>query len=282
MPQKKPNGGKRPAGRETRENKERELPSKFKQDIVGILLIAISIFIFISNLSSSTGLVGLFIIKKALRSVIGVGIYVLPLFTALYGAIMLVRHEVKELTVRLTGLLLLFLIFISVAQFFSADYFTGQSQYEFINGAGGAIGFAARFAMEKTIGLSGSYVLLSALFLIASLLIFNITVQSLLALFLSLFVREKTKEAEIKPIKPPVAAGQPLAKHTEPKDMEVIPAPPVIVSLAKPPVKVLSLMSPVRLSAALPPTTFSTLLTESKPVALFVDRSTVTACAVPL
>jgi S-DNA-T family DNA segregation ATPase FtsK/SpoIIIE len=116
-----------------------------------------------------------------------------------------------------------------MAQFFSADYFTGQSQYEFINGAGGAIGFAARFAMEKTIGLSGSYVLLSALFLIASLLIFNITVQSLLALFLSLFVREKTKEAEIKPIKPPVAAGLPLAKHTEPKDMEVIPAPPVIV-----------------------------------------------------
>ncbi len=170
-----------------RKPQEPRLPSKFRQDITGILLIAVAIFILISNLSPSTGLVGLFLIERALRSVIGVGIYVLPLFIGLYGLIMLIRHEVKELTVRLAGLLVLFLVFITIAQFAAPVYFAGPSDYKLVEGAGGAIGFASKYAMEKTIGIAGAYVLLSALGLIGTLLILNITVQSLLAAFISLF-----------------------------------------------------------------------------------------------
>lgn len=109
--------------------KESRIPSKFKQDIAGILLIAVAVFIFIANLSSSTGLLGLFVIKKALRSVIGVGIYLLPFFIGIYGVIMLIRQEVKELTVRLFGLLVMFLVFVTVAQFASPDYFASISRY---------------------------------------------------------------------------------------------------------------------------------------------------------
>ncbi|HVN66811.1 MAG TPA: DNA translocase FtsK 4TM domain-containing protein, partial [Candidatus Sulfotelmatobacter sp.] len=195
------------------------IPSKFKQDITGILLIAVALFILLSNLSSGTGLVGLYVIKKALRSVIGVGIYALPLFIAAYGAIMLVRHEVKELTVRLTGLLVMFLVMITVAQFIAPDHFAGQTRYQLLQGAGGALGFAGRISLEKTIGLAGAYIFLTALGFIAVLLIFNITVQSLIALLAGLFNFDRAVE----PAQPAAKAKVlPLAQPVK----EVIPAPP--------------------------------------------------------
>ena len=51
-----------------------DAPSKFQQDIVGILLLALAVFILVSNLSSSTGLVGFYLVKKFLRGGVGVGI----------------------------------------------------------------------------------------------------------------------------------------------------------------------------------------------------------------
>jgi len=199
------------------------IPSKFKQDIAGILLIAAAIFIFISNLSSSTGLVGLFIIKKALRSAIGVGIHILPFFVALYGVILLVRHEVKELTVRLTGLLIMFLVFIAAAQFSYPEYFASLTKYPLVQGAGGAIGFAIRYASENTIGLAGSYILLSALGIIATLLIFNLTVHNLISSLVGIFRFSKAEESE-GPKKP--AAAQVVTQMPLIVEKEVIPAPP--------------------------------------------------------
>jgi S-DNA-T family DNA segregation ATPase FtsK/SpoIIIE len=201
---------------------ETRIPSKFKQDIAGILLIAIAIFIFIANLSSSTGLVGLFIIKKALRSVMGVGVHILPFFIALYGLILLLRHEVKELTVRLAGLLVMFLVFITVAQFAAPVYFAHQTKYVLVQGAGGAVGYGLKFALEKTVGLAGSYVILVAFALISVLLLFNVTVQSLIALVTGFFYVEKKEQ----PAQKAAAVQMPLVKDVPPVQKEVIPAPP--------------------------------------------------------
>ena len=172
----------RPAGyggqvRRRRNNSE---PSPIKQDLAGILLIALALFVLISNFSSSTGLLGLYIFKLAFRAIFGVGIYVLPFFIALYGLILLFRHEVKELTTRLSGLFILFLTFITAMQFYSPLYFKPQAKYEVIQGAGGFIGFALRLGLERSIGLTGAYILLSALTLVALLLVANITVLDIL------------------------------------------------------------------------------------------------------
>lgn len=212
--------------------KESRIPSKFKQDIAGILLIAVAVFIFISNLSSSTGLLGLFVIKKALRSVIGVGIYLLPFFIGIYGVIMLIRQEVKELTVRLFGLLVMFLVFITVAQFAAPDYFASITRYPLAGGAGGAIGYAVKFSLEKTIGLAGSYVILCAFAFIATLLIFNVTVQTLLNLIAGLLkfekpTAEKTSTSSVESPKKAVVTQMPLVKGFPPIQKEVIPAPPL-------------------------------------------------------
>ena len=206
---------------------EPKLPSKFKQDIAGILLIAIAVFIFLANMSSSaTGALGVYVVKKALRSVMGVGIHVLPLFVALYGLIMLLRHEVKELAIRLTGMLVLFLVFIAVAQFAAPVYYEGV-RYQLVAGAGGAIGYALKFSLENTIGLAGAYVLLSALTLIGLLLVFNVTVQTLLSLLFGLFHIEH-KEAPAG--KKAAVAAAPIVKTPLPQ--EVIPAPPPPLNLA--------------------------------------------------
>lgn len=213
--------------------KESKLPSKFKQDIVAILLIAIAVFILLANLSSATGLLGLFVVKKALRSVIGAGIYLLPAFIGLYGVIMLLRHEVKELTVRLTGLLVMFLVFISVAQFAAPTYFAHVTTHELSKGAGGVIGYAVTFSLEKTIGLAGAYVFLSALGLIATLLMFNITVQTLIDLIAGMLNFDRKA-----PVEPPKKPAAPPVKPIKPVDKEVIPAPPVEPDKPKPVVEV--------------------------------------------
>jgi DNA segregation ATPase FtsK/SpoIIIE, S-DNA-T family len=224
-PKKNKNSARKPV------SKESNIPSKFKQDIVAILLIAVAVFIFLSNLSSSTGLLGFFIIKKALRSAIGVGIYILPAFIALYGVIMLLRHEVKELTVRLTGLLVMFLVFISVAQFAAPAYFAHTTTHELAKGGGGIIGYAVTFSLEKTIGLAGAYVFLSALALIATLLMFNVTVQTLIDWFTGLLHFDRP--APVDQAKKATAMTVPAIKNIKPVDKEVIPAPPLEVVLPK-------------------------------------------------
>jgi len=220
-----------PQAKKKKDVKRADFPSKFKQDILGILLIALAIFIFMANLSSATGFVGLFVVKQALRSILGVGIYLLPLFVALYGFILLIRHEVKELTTRLLGLLLMFLVFITAAQFTFPNYFVSLTKYPLVQGAGGAVGFALKFIMEKAIGKVGSYLFLSALGLIGFLLFFNVTFQSLVLFFLGLFKRsasEKKQGAlEKKEVKSTAIATQmPLLKEIPPVEKEVVPAPP--------------------------------------------------------
>ena len=58
------------------EKKKNKEPSPVRQDVIGIILFAVALFSLIANFSSSTGLVGFYIIKMFLRALIGVGVYV--------------------------------------------------------------------------------------------------------------------------------------------------------------------------------------------------------------
>lgn len=153
-----------------------KLRHEFKQDAVGIFLLAIAAFILVSNMSSSTGAVGLYVVKKFLRMGFGVGVYVLPFFIAMFGVIVLIRHEIKELAIRLMGLILLFFTFITSAQFRSPNYF--NLDVEPFTGAGGVAGFAMKLGLTNIIGDAGSYIILTAIGLISLLLIFNVTVMT--------------------------------------------------------------------------------------------------------
>jgi S-DNA-T family DNA segregation ATPase FtsK/SpoIIIE len=224
-----------------RDKPKREIPSKFKQDIAGILLLALAVFVFVANLSSSTGLVGFFVVKTFLRSAIGVGVLVLPFFIGLYGLILLLRHEVKELTVRLLGLLLIFLTYITVAQFYEANYFT-DAEAVYFQGAGGLIAFGAKYALTRTVGLWGAYIILTAVALIGFLMLFNVTVLSLVSFIRHLFFPgHEEEEQKARPKREPEAKKfqlpLPIKKkeEDEEKDQEkekapAKPPPPVIIS----------------------------------------------------
>ncbi len=180
-----------------------EIPSKFKQDIVGILLLALAVFVFVANLSTSTGLVGFYVVKTFLRSALGVGVLVLPFFIGLYGIILLLRHEVKELTVRLIGLLLLFLTYITIAQFYEAKYFADAESIYF-QGAGGLIGFGIKYALTRTVGMWGSYIILTAMALIGLLMILNVTVLNLVSFLKHIFTSQAEVEEEKKAFQLPL------------------------------------------------------------------------------
>ena len=234
--------GKREEVVRRRSRRENSEPSPIKQDLAGILLIALALFVLISNFSSSTGLLGLYIFKLAFRAIFGVGIYVLPFFIALYGLIMLFRHEVKELATRLSGLFILFLTFITAMQFYSPLYFRSQAKYEIIQGAGGFIGFVIKVGLERSIGVIGAYILLSALTLMALLLVANITVLDVINFirsFLS-FTPKPKKEEKRKPIAiavpvedhQSIAAQMPLIKEM-PKEVMSFPLPEAMVETPK-------------------------------------------------
>ena len=109
-----------------KKNSINQEPSPFAQDLSGILLVALSVFILASNFSSSTGFVGLYVVKLSLRAILGVGIYILPFFIGFYGLLLLFRREIKELATRLVGLLVLFFAFICAVQFYSSNYFASE------------------------------------------------------------------------------------------------------------------------------------------------------------
>lgn len=187
-----------------RKNNSNQEPSPFAQDLTGIFLIAIAVFIFISSVSSATGFIGLYFVKLALRSFIGVGIYVLPFFLAAYGMILLFRREVSELRTRFAGFLLMFLAFISAVQFYSPLYFKNESQYKLVQGAGGILGYSIKFVLERTIGFIGACIVLFSIALISLLLIFNITMLDVLRFFGKFFsfmpIIKKQDDKKIKAI----------------------------------------------------------------------------------
>ncbi len=226
---KKKSKNDKSAPRTLADKPSREIPSKFKQDVVGILILALAVFVFVANLSTSTGLLGFFVVKTFLRSVLGVGVLVLPIFIGLYGVILLLRHEVKELTVRLVGLLVLFLTYITVAQFYSINYFT-EAERIYFQGAGGLIGFGARFALLRTVGIWGSYIILSALGVIGLLMLLNVTVLNVITFVYRLFEFGKKEEAEGREKEKEGAKEKAKAKaevgKDRPVEVEVIPAPP--------------------------------------------------------
>lgn len=209
---------------------KREIPSKFKQDIVGILLLALAVFVFVANLSTSTGLVGFFVVKTVLRSALGVGVLVLPFFIGLYGIILLLRREVKELTVRLIGLLILFLTYITIAQFYAPNYF-GEAETSYLQGAGGLVGFGTRYVLMSSVGIWGSSIILTALALIGLLMVLNVTVLNVISFIYQLLKPKEKKEPasvetladkEKKIVEEEVVPGSP---SPEPKPIVEFPLP---------------------------------------------------------
>ncbi len=165
------------------ENRYRK-PSHLKQDIIGILLIAFALFIFISTSSSSTGLMGMYLVRKFLMPAIGIGVYFLPYFIAFFGVILMLRQESLIMTVQILGTLLLFTTIVGYG-----------------SNRGGYVGYVIMGALEGTFGTMGAYIALSSLLLISLILIFNITLTHAISkLWDFIFKRRPRKKMRPAPV----------------------------------------------------------------------------------
>jgi S-DNA-T family DNA segregation ATPase FtsK/SpoIIIE len=151
--------------------------SHLRQDIIGILLIALALFIFVSTSSSSTGLMGLYLVRKFLKPAIGAGVYFLPYFIGFFGVILMLRQQSFLLTVQVIGILLLFFTLISY-------------------GDGGYVGYVVKGGLEGTFGGTGSYIVLSSMFLISLILIFNITLTHAISWLWDFIFKKRPKKKQ--------------------------------------------------------------------------------------
>jgi S-DNA-T family DNA segregation ATPase FtsK/SpoIIIE len=170
-----------------------------KQDIIGILLIALALFIFLSTSSSSTGLMGLYLVRKFLKPAIGIGVYFLPYFVAFFGVILMLRQQAFLLTIQLLGIALLFFTLISY-------------------GDGGYTAYVIRGGLEGIFGSVGSYIALSTFLIISLMLILNLTLTNMLYRLVDFmlkirFKRRPKQEKRAEPVKRSIPSMMPMLKE---------------------------------------------------------------------
>ena len=208
-----------------RRRRKKPEPSPIKQDIIGISLLVLALFALISNFSSSTGLVGFYIIKMLLRAMLGIGVYILPIFIAMLGIVVLKRQDVRRLNARISGITLLFFTFIMAAQVYSAAYFSRMSGP--VTGAGGLIGYILRGSFERTVGIVGVYLIIIGATAVAPLLYFSVSLNDIWAWIAGkLFNAKKVRRMPLpKPKRPeaPVVYVQDTSVASQIEEMKCLP-----------------------------------------------------------
>src|SRR6056297_3343436 len=139
---------------------------KRKNEIIGIMLTALSIFLIITIYFNYKSIVGNRFVQ-IFRMLVGQGIYFLPILIFLWG-IFLIRNKSFKINIQVFGFILIFFTIISFLHLYNHPQFT--KNYLFLKGGGGIIGSSITWLLIKGLGKIGSYIILSAFFLIGFLL----------------------------------------------------------------------------------------------------------------
>jgi len=147
---------------------------KRKNEILGIMLTAFSIFFFLTIYFGYNSMLGDRMVE-IFRLLIGEGIYILPVMLLLWG-ILLIRNKTLKFNLKIFGFILLFLTIISFVHLYNHSQLTNG--YIFLRNGGGVVGGAITWFLIKGLGIIGSYIILSALLLIGFLLWTDILLHS--------------------------------------------------------------------------------------------------------
>lgn len=167
---------------------DNEMVEKRKNEILGILLIALSILSALSLFTSTAGIVGRKL-SEAYQLLIGVGSYIIPLLLLLWG-LTLIRLKGLKFSSRLIGFILCYLT--SMALIHTYIYPEFPLEYALMGEGGGFLGGVYTWFLLKLFGYTGTYVILAAFMLIGILLWSDILLLSIL---------EKIKNIILSPIK---------------------------------------------------------------------------------
>lgn len=184
--------------------------NRLKYDILGIFLIIIAIYFYVSMFDNDSGLAGK-LVNKVLFGIFGIGSYIFPMLLIILGVAAFYFKGNIKLNIKfysfclafVTLLVLLFLVNINIFQEVEMDFIeTIIASYDLGSQkiGGGIIGTAIGYLMVNIFGITGTYVVLIGSFFISLIMFTGITAANLLniikstlfKLLTSLNLRSKT------------------------------------------------------------------------------------------
>ncbi|MFW6287650.1 MAG: DNA translocase FtsK 4TM domain-containing protein, partial [bacterium] len=153
-----------------------ELIEKRKNEIIGILIIALAILSAIALYTDTAGYVGSKL-SGIYHYIIGDGSFVFPVLFLLWG-ITLVRLKGLRINSRLVGFLLAYICIMSIIHTY--QYSEYPMDAAFLGQGGGLIGGGISYLFMGLFGYIGSFVILGAIVLIGLLLGFDVHLISIL------------------------------------------------------------------------------------------------------
>ena len=198
--------------------KKKVAKSTFNDDIKGILLITIGIFMLSSVFAErSFGLVGRGL-RKFFVGLIGLGTYILPFFIIFIGICLILKKGKLSFNKKFYGLLLLLINTLLTIQMLNLEkyYLPGDivSSITLIYNSnsilhGGIVTHLISIPLYKLFGVTGCYIIYSATYLVSFILISQITLYDVMSKVKGMYnSRPKKQEEESEPIQEETAVAK--------------------------------------------------------------------------
>lgn len=158
------------------EHLDQEIIEKRKNEIIGILIIALAILSAITLFTGTAGIIGRKL-SQIYFYIIGYGSYIIPVLLLIWG-ITLIRLKGLKINSRLIGFLLVFISSLSLSHIYLYNDFPIESAL--LGQGGGIVAGSISWLCLTLFGYIGSYVILGAIILIGLLLWSDILLISLI------------------------------------------------------------------------------------------------------
>jgi S-DNA-T family DNA segregation ATPase FtsK/SpoIIIE len=166
--------------------------SNFNNDIIGVIYITMGILcMFGIFFSTSSGIIGR-LIKNMLVGVLGFGAYVFPFFIVFLGFCFIVKKGQIGFSKKFYGILILFINSLLFIQMLNMDKYYLHN--DFVSGIaslfssdnvihGGVVSYIIDIPLLKLFGFKGSYVIFVAMYIVAAIIIWDISLYDILVFF---------------------------------------------------------------------------------------------------
>lgn len=176
-----------------KKSQKEKVDSKVKDsngDIKGIIYILIGILLSIAIYTSLAGALSI-LSRKIIYKLIGISAYAMPLYLIYFGYTTISSKKDIKTSRRIFGITLIIITLTLIASTASINILKETSGFKVAwdniserNGIhGGFVGHIISYPLSKLLGFMGSYVLYLAIWLIGSLIMFDITVNDILMYF---------------------------------------------------------------------------------------------------
>ncbi|MCK9217083.1 MAG: DNA translocase FtsK [Firmicutes bacterium] len=177
---------------------KRKETARLKFDIIGIILIITSLYLFISLLGGDSGIVGIYI-KKTMRGIFGLGSFIFPIIPLIYGIGIFYLKDSFKINTKFYSICITFINLLILLHLLNIDTINHDTagyldniimSYEFgmLGIGGGVIGTSFGYLLIKYAGIGGTIAIITGLLIIAVILFTNTSMKLLIDSIKNFFV----------------------------------------------------------------------------------------------